>query len=114
MGPRVVVTGIGVVSPLGIGKNDFCRGVMSGQSGIKRISRFDPSSLPVHIAGEITEFNELAWVDKHERKHFSRAVPLCIAASTEALTDAGLDPQNMSLDEKREIGIVLGSGGGTH
>src|SRR5678816_631619 len=80
MGPRVVVTGIGVVSPLGIGKNDFCRGVMSGQSGIKRISRFDPSSLPVHIAGEITEFNELAWVDKHERKHFSRAVPLCIAA----------------------------------
>ena len=114
MGPRVVVTGIGVVSPLGIGKNDFCRGVMSGQSGIKRISRFDPSSLPVHIAGEITEFNELAWVDKHERKHFSRAVPLCIAASTEALTDAGLNPQNMSLDEKREIGIVLGSGGGTH
>ena len=114
MGPRVVVTGIGVVSPLGIGKNDFCRGVMSGQSGIKRISRFDPSSLPVHIAGEITDFDELAWVDKHERKHFSRAVPLCIAASTEALTDAGLDPQNMSLDEKREIGIVLGSGGGTH
>ena len=75
MGPRVVVTGIGVVSPLGIGKNDFCRGVMSGQSGIKRISRFDPSSLPVHIAGEITEFNELAWVAR-KKTFFARCTAM--------------------------------------
>ena len=110
--PRVVITGMGVVSPLGIGKNAFCRAVMSGQSGVKRISRFDPSSLPVHVAGEITDFDEFAWIDPHERKHVSRSVPLCIAASSEALDDAGLDHKSMTMEEKRHIGIVLGSGGG--
>jgi 3-oxoacyl-[acyl-carrier-protein] synthase II len=103
---------MGVVSPLGLGKNDFCRGVMSGQSGVKRISRFDPSALPVHVAGEITDFDELKWIDAHDRKHVSRVVPLCIAASSEAVADAGLEPESMSLEEQREIGIVLGSGGG--
>ena len=69
--PRVVITGIGVVSPNGIGKEAFCRAILAGKSGVKRISRFDPSELPVHIAGEIPEFDELAWVDARERKHVS-------------------------------------------
>src|SRR5437763_10156596 len=112
MVPRVVISGMGVVSPNGIGKEAFCLSLLAGKSGVKRISRFDPSSLPVHIAGEIPEFDELAWVDARERKHVSRVVPLCLAASTEALQDAGLDPGAMSLEEKREIGIILGSGGG--
>ena len=112
MFPRVVITGLGVVSPNGIGKEAFCLAVLAGKSGVKRISRFDPSSLPVHIAGEIPEFDELAWVDARERKHVSRAVPLALAASTEAIRDAGLDPVAMSLDEKREIGVILGTGGG--
>ena len=110
--PRVVITGLGVVSPNGIGKEAFCRAILAGKSGVKRISRFDPSELPVHIAGEIPEFDELAWVDARERKHVSRVVPLCIAASTEAIRDAGLDPATMSMDEKREIGVILGTGGG--
>ena len=79
--PRVVITGIGVVSPNGIGKTAFCHAVLEGKSGVKRISRFDPSELPVHIAGEIPEFDELAWVDPRERKHVSRVVPLAVAAS---------------------------------
>jgi 3-oxoacyl-[acyl-carrier-protein] synthase II len=110
--PRVVVSGMGVVSPNGIGKEAFCRAILAGKSGVKRISRFDPSALSVHIAGEIPEFDELAWVDARERKHVSRVVPLAIAASTEAVGDAALDPSNMSLDEKREIGVILGTGGG--
>ncbi|MGA8151049.1 MAG: beta-ketoacyl-[acyl-carrier-protein] synthase family protein [Terriglobales bacterium] len=110
--PRVVVTGIGVVSPNGIGKEAFCRALLAGKSGVKRISRFDPSPLPVHIAGEIPEFDELAWVDARERKHVSRVVPLAIAASTEAIRDSGLDPAAMSMEEKREIGVILGTGGG--
>ena len=81
MVPRVVITGMGVVSPNGIGKEAFCLAVLAGKSGVKRISRFDPSSLPVHIAGEIPEFDELAWVDARERKHVSRVVPLAVAAS---------------------------------
>src|SRR5438309_5255049 len=112
MTPRVVITGMGVISPNGLGKRAFCRATLDGKSGVKRISRFDPGDFPVHIAGEIPEFDELAWVDARERKHVSRGVPLCLAASTEALKDAGLDPSAMSLEEKREIGIILGSGGG--
>ena len=110
--PRVVITGMGVVSPNGIGKEAFCRAILAGKSGVKRISRFDPSALPVHIAGEIPEFDEFAWVDAKERKHISRVVPLALAASTEALQDSGLDPAAMSLEEQRQIGVILGSGGG--
>jgi 3-oxoacyl-[acyl-carrier-protein] synthase II len=110
--PRVVITGMGLVSPNGIGKEAFCHAILAGQSGVKRISRFDPSELPVQIAGEIPEFDELAWVDARERKHVSRVVPLAVAASSEAIRDAGLDPTAMSMEEKREIGVILGTGGG--
>ena len=110
--PRVVITGMGAVSPNGIGKEAFCRAVLAGKSGVKRISRFDSSRLAVHIAGEIPEFDELAWVEPRERKHVSRVVPLCLAATTEAVNDSGLEMTAMSIDEKRQIGIVLGTGGG--
>jgi 3-oxoacyl-[acyl-carrier-protein] synthase II len=103
---------MGVVSPNGIGNEAFCRAVLAGKSGVKRISRFDSSRLAVHIAGEIPEFDELAWVEPRERKHVSRVVPLCLAATTEAVNDSGLDMASMSVDEKRQIGVVLGTGGG--
>jgi len=103
---------MGIVSPNGIGKEAFCRAILAGKSGVKRISRFDPSCLPVHIAGEIPEFDELAWVDARERKHVSRVVPLSIAATNEAVQDSGLDVAAMSMEEKRQIGVILGTGGG--
>ncbi len=112
MVPRVVITGMGIVSPNGIGKQAFCRAILAGKSGVKRISRFDPSALPVHIAGEIPEFDELAWVEARERKHVSRVVPLSIAASTEAIQDSGIDFNSMSPEAKRDIGVILGTGGG--
>ena len=112
MGKRAVITGIGVVSPNGIGKDAFCRAILAGHSGVKRITRFDTSNLPVQIAGEITDFDEAAWIEPKERKHVSRAVPLAIAASAEALSDAALDPESMSLKDRREIGVMLGTGGG--
>src|ERR1035437_5193097 len=109
MKKRVVITGMGVVSPNGIGIEAFCRAVLSRSSAGKRIRSSDPSNLPVQIAGEVQDFDELAWVDAHERKHVSRVVPLALAASTEALTDAGLDTGKLSLEHQREIGVVLGS-----
>src|SRR5262249_16379618 len=109
---RVVITGMGCLSPNGLGKPAFCAAVLTGKSGVKRISRFDASRLPVQIAGEITDFDELAWIDPQQRKHVSRTVPLAIAASHEALTDAGIDPKSLTIDQQREIGIVLGTGGG--
>ncbi|HLJ29857.1 MAG TPA: beta-ketoacyl-[acyl-carrier-protein] synthase family protein [Candidatus Angelobacter sp.] len=109
---RAVVTGMGVVSPNGIGKTAFCRSILAGQSGVRQITRFDASNLPVKIAGEVQGFNELDWMEARERKHVSRAVPLALAASTEALNDAGIDHQKLSLNQQREIGVVLGTGGG--
>jgi 3-oxoacyl-[acyl-carrier-protein] synthase II len=111
---RVVITGMGVVSPNGVGREAFCRAVLAGKSGVRRVSRFDPSDLPVQIAGEIpdADFDELRWVEKNQRKHVSRVVPLAIAASDEALRDAGIETKDISLERQREIGIVLGSGGG--
>src|ERR1051325_7428088 len=109
---RVVITGMGVVSPNGIGRQAFCGAILDGKSGVKRISRFDASDLAVQIAGEVVDFDESQWITPMERKHVSRAVPLAFAASTEALTDAGLDPKLMTLNEQRQIGVVLGTGGG--
>lgn len=109
---RAVITGMGVVSPNGIGKTAFCRAMLAGQSGVKLITRFDTSELPIKIAGEIQDFNELDWMEARERKHVSRTVPLALAASTEALADANIDCQKLSLNEQREIGVVLGTGGG--
>jgi len=112
MSRRVVITGMGVLSPNGNGKAAFCRAALDGRSGVGRVTRFDASGLSVQIAGEVRDFDELAWVDKRDRKHMSRAVPLAIAASHEALSDSGLDPARLSLDEKRRVGVILGSGGG--
>jgi len=98
---RVVITGMGVVSPNGIGNEAFCRAALAGVSGVERITRFDPSDLPVQIAGEVAGFDELAWVDAHERKHLSRCVPLALAAAGK-----------LTLGQQREIGVVLGTGGG--
>ncbi|MBZ5521641.1 MAG: beta-ketoacyl-[acyl-carrier-protein] synthase family protein [Acidobacteriia bacterium] len=109
---RAVITGMGAVSPNGIGNAAFGGAILSGKSGVKLITRFDTSDLEVKIAGEIRDFNELDWMDALERKHVSRTVPLAFAASTEALAEAGIDPRKLSLEEQRQIGVVLGSGGG--
>ncbi|HEV2115231.1 MAG TPA: beta-ketoacyl-[acyl-carrier-protein] synthase family protein [Terriglobales bacterium] len=109
---RVVITGMGVVSPNGIGREAFCRAVLAGKSGVARIASFDPGQQPVQIAGEVRDFKELDWVAAHERKHVSRIIPLALAASTEALCDARFEPEHMSLEEKRDFGVVLGTGGG--
>ena len=73
---RVVVTGLGVLASNGIGKENFWKACISGRSGIRRITRFDPSELNVQIAGEVVGFDELAWLDKKDRRHVSRVLPL--------------------------------------
>ncbi|MEP6644220.1 MAG: beta-ketoacyl-[acyl-carrier-protein] synthase family protein [Acidobacteriaceae bacterium] len=110
---RVVITGMGAVSPNGIGNRAFSEAVLQGRSGVRRISRFDASEVPVQIAGEVSGFDELAWVEKRERKHVSRVLPLALAASSEALSTAGIDAASLPLEEKRRFGVILGSGGGS-
>ena len=104
---------MGCVSPNGVGRANFAEAVLEGRSGVRRISRFDPSEISVQIAGEVADFDELAWVEKRDRKHVSRVLPLALAAASEALQDAGVDAANMPLEEKRRTGVILGSGGGS-
>jgi 3-oxoacyl-[acyl-carrier-protein] synthase II len=108
---RIVVTGIGAVSPNGIGRETFWRATRQGSSGLRRITRFDPSHLQVQIAGEVSGFDEDAWVNPKDRPHVSRVTPLGIAAITEALADGQLDPSRMTRDELRRIAVIVGTGG---
>ncbi len=110
---RVVVTGIGAISPNGIGREVFWEATKQGKSGIGLIERFNTEGLAVRIAGEVPSFDEAAYVSPKDRQHVSRVVPLAIAATYEALQDAGLDYCAMSREELREIGVILGSGGGS-
>ncbi len=110
---RVVITGMGTVSPNGVGNAAFGEGILQGRSGVCHISRFDPAEIPVQIAGEVADFDELAWVEKRERKHVSRVLPLALAAATEALREAGIDATSLPLEQKRRFGVILGSGGGS-
>src|SRR6202158_1249500 len=104
---------MGTVSPNGVGNAAFSDAVLKGKSGIRRITRFDPSEIPVQIAGEVPNFDELAWVEKRERKHVSRVLPLALAAATEALQTAGIDTTSLPIEERRRFGVILGSGGGS-
>ena len=108
---RVVVTGIGAVSPNGIGREAFWNATRSGVSGVRRITRFDPSHLNVQIAGEVVGFAEEDYVSPKDRPHVSRTTPLAVAAVGEALADARLDTAAMSRDELRQVGVMTGSGG---
>jgi 3-oxoacyl-[acyl-carrier-protein] synthase II len=111
MNRRVVITGMGAVSPNGVGNTAFGESILAGKSGVGHITRFDTSQIPVRIAGEVRAFDELAWVEKKERKHVSRVLPLALAAATEALQGAGLDHASLALDERRRFGVIIGSGG---
>jgi 3-oxoacyl-[acyl-carrier-protein] synthase II len=110
---RVVVTGIGAVSPNGLGRENFWRATREGTSGVRRITRFDPSAHAVQVAGEVVGFDENTWVLPKDRPHVSRAVPLALAAVQEALEDGGIEPQGMTRDELRRVGVIVGSGGGS-
>lgn len=110
---RVVITGIGAVSPNGIGRENFWRATREGQSGVARISRFDPSGHAVQVAGEVRGFDEGVWVEPKDRPHVSRVVPLGAAAAAEALTDAGIGWRSMNREELRGMGVIVGSGGGS-
>lgn len=110
---RVVVTGMGAVSPNGVGREAFSAAAVAGTSGVRRISHFDSSEIPVQIAGEVRDFDELAWMDKRERKHVSRVLPLALAAASEALDQAGIDAASLPLAERQRFGVIVGSGGGS-
>jgi 3-oxoacyl-[acyl-carrier-protein] synthase II len=114
MARRVVITGMGAVSPNGVGRECFWTATRNGRSGVRRISRFDATGFQVQVAGEVPdEFQEDQWVSAKDRPHVSRAVPMAVAAVTEAFADAGLETAAMSREQLQDIGVIVGSGGGS-
>ena len=107
MGKRVVVTGMGVISPIGTGLNKFWEALISGASGVDRITQFDASDYKVQIAGEVKDFNVGDYIDKKEARRMDRFVQFAVAASKIAIDDAGLDLNN---EDSERIGVVIGSG----
>jgi 3-oxoacyl-[acyl-carrier-protein] synthase II len=110
-GRRVVVTGLGAVSPNGGGREAFWAATRAGRSGVKPIRAFDVSHLPTRIAGVVDDFDPSAVMSANDLKHVPRVGPLALAAAQEAAADAGLNPLELPLPERRRFGVVIGSGG---
>src|SRR6266571_2409899 len=109
---RVVISGMGCVTPIGIGREAFWNGLQRGESGVRRIESFDVSDSPVKIAAQVRDFDWQAQLGAKDRKHVPRTVPLALAAAREALADAGIAPNDLLLEGRQEIGVEIGTGGG--
>jgi 3-oxoacyl-[acyl-carrier-protein] synthase II len=109
---RVVITGFGCVTPIGVGRSAFWQSLKTGKSGVSRIESFDTADCKVKIAAEIKDFDWQSEINPKDRRHVPRTVPLALASARQALADARLQPENLSLEEKRNFGVVLGTGGG--
>ncbi|MGB5161877.1 MAG: beta-ketoacyl-ACP synthase II [Thermoanaerobaculia bacterium] len=104
---RVVVTGVGLVSPLGDGTSVTWQGLLEGRSGVGPITRFDATEYPSRIAGEVPDFDPLKYIDKKELKKSDRFIQLALAAAEGAMDDSGLQ-----IDEAAacRVGVIIGSG----
>ncbi|MEM9102204.1 MAG: beta-ketoacyl-ACP synthase II [Pseudomonadota bacterium] len=104
---RVVVTGIGLVSPLGLTANETWNALLKGQSGIDEISSFDTSSFSVKIGAEIKQFDPLSYFSSKELKKMDRFIQLGVVASEEAIKDSGLEINDQIVSR---FGVLIGSG----
>ncbi len=104
---RVVVTGLGIVSPVGIGVPGAWQNIVSGKSGITRITRFDPSAYSSQIAGEVKGFDPANYLSAKEARRFDTFIHYGLAAAIEAIKDTGLD---LEREAREQIGVCIGSG----
>ncbi len=104
---RVVVTGLGMITPLGASVEKTWAGIVAGRSGIGPITRFDPEGLETKIAGEVHDFDPLAYMDRKEVRRADRFTQFAVAAAGQALADAKLD---MTKDREARVGVAFGSG----
>jgi len=109
---RVVITGVGAVTPIGIGKEEFWKNIKAGVCGIDRVSRFDPSDFDCQIAAEVKGFDPAAFMDKKEAKRMDLFVQYAVASAKMAVDDAKLDVEK---EDPERMGCMIGSGiGGIH
>jgi 3-oxoacyl-[acyl-carrier-protein] synthase II len=110
---RVVITGVGAVSPNGVGAEAFWQAIRDGVSGVQTIHCFDSHALACRVAAEIKGFETGDYLPGRDLRRVGRSVPLAIAAVQEAFASARIQPEAMTLEDRQSWGIVLGSGGGT-
>jgi len=104
---RVVVTGLGLVCPVGIGVEESWRALLEGKSGIGPITLFDASSYPTRIAGEVKGFDPEKFMEKKEARRNDRFIQFALAAGDMAMTDAGID---MAKEDPERVGAIIGAG----
>src|SRR5216684_5995626 len=104
---RVVVTGIGMVSPLGIGNEPTWQGLIEGRSGVGRITKFDATNYACQIAGEVRGFEPEAWIEKKEVKKSDTFIHYAVVAAQMAFDDSKLDSGRIDGDR---LGVIVGSG----
>jgi len=106
---RVVITGLGIISPVGTGLEKFWTSLTAGVSGIRLLTRFDPTDFKTKIAGEVKDFEPTRYMDRKEARRMDRFTQFAVAASGMAIEDAALNFQN---EDRDRIGVILGSGVG--
>ncbi len=104
---RVVITGIGVISPIGIGKEKFTESLKNGVSGVDLISSFDVSQYPTKIAAEVKDFNPEDYIEKKKVRRMDRFCQFALAAAKMAIEDSQLD---LNKEDLSRIGVIIGSG----
>ena len=104
---RVVITGMGAITPIGIGKDTFWKNLVAGKNGIKKLTRFDATDFAAQIAGEVTDFEPTDYIDKKESKRMDRYSQFAVAAAKLAIDDAKLDLTKENLDR---VGTYVGTG----
>jgi len=109
---RVVVTGLGAVSPNGIGRDAYWQATRNGVSGTGPLTLFDAAKLSCRVAAEVKDFDFDHYISKKDKDRVQRAVPMAFFATEEAATDAGLDFESLTDTERENIGVVVGTGAG--
>ena len=104
---RVVVTGVGLVSPIGIGTRETWEALLAGRNGVGPITHFDASAFGSRIAAEVDDFDPERWIEKKELKKSDRFIHFAIAAAQMAVDDAGLE---ITESEAERVGVDIGSG----
>lgn len=106
---RVVVTGMGVITPIGLDLPSFWKNLLDGQSGVGSITKFDVTDFPAKIAAEVKGFEPEQYIDRKEARRMDEYVQFSIAATRMAVQDAGFDPEQV---DRERVGVIIGSGVG--
>src|ERR1700694_3560728 len=106
---KVVITGLGAITPLGNSVDEFWKNIVAGKSGAGAITKFDTSKFKTRFGCEVKEFDVTQYIEKKEIKKYDLYTQYAIAASDQAIKDAGLDFTRMTVTERNEIGVIWAS-----